>query len=270
MQLCDLGHLDRAVLLFGGPYSNVDAVTALIDRAKGLGIDPSHMISTGDTVAYCAAPNETCALIRSLGIPTVAGNCEQQLAAGAVDCGCGFETGTACDLLSVGWFGFASSVIQDDHKTWMASCPDLITFTHCGKRVAVLHGGLSDVSKFIWSTSPTETFMTEIDLIRDAVGDVDIVISGHSGIAFERYVNGVHWINAGVIGMPQNDGRQTTQFAVLDQAQLRFHELSYDAAQAASRMQKHGLTQGYHQSLLTGYWPSEDVLPRDLRGRAKG
>ena len=59
-------------------------------------------------------------------------------------------------------------------------------------------------------------------------------------------------------------------FAVLDQAQLRFHELSYDAAQAASRMQKHGLTQGYHQSLLTGYWPSEDVVPRDLRGRAKG
>lgn len=35
-----------------------------------------------------------------MALPLIAGSCEENLAAGALDCGCGFEEGTACDLLS--------------------------------------------------------------------------------------------------------------------------------------------------------------------------
>ena len=50
--------------MFGGPYSNVRAVTALRARAAELGIQASRTICTGDVVAYCAEPEETVALIR--------------------------------------------------------------------------------------------------------------------------------------------------------------------------------------------------------------
>ena len=39
----------------------------------------------------------------------------------------------------------------------------------------------------------------------------------------------------------------------------------YDAQGAADDMAQAGLPQGYRDGLLSGYWPSEDVLPADLR-----
>lgn len=265
-----LGSIDKDILFFGGPYSNVDALEALLGRAEDHGIIPAQMISTGDTVAYCGAPNETCQLIRAQGIVTVAGNCERQLAEGALDCGCGFDEGSACDILSVGWFGYASQVVNNEHKNWMKSCPDIVTFTHQGMQVAVIHGGLSDISKFLWSSSKDDEFSQEIELIKAAIGEIDVVVSGHSGITFMRQIEGVLWVNAGVIGMPENDGRPHTRYTILHDGMFRFYDLDYDADLAQQRMMDAGLTQGYHQSLRTGYWPSEDVLPPELRVRAKG
>jgi len=65
--------------------------------------------------------------------------------------------------------------------------------------------------------------------------------------------------------MPPNDGRQATRFAVVQGGAVSTHTLSYDVAAAVSDMRDAGLTQGYHTALDSGYWPSEDVLPLDLR-----
>ena len=90
------------------------------DRA----IPAGRMICTGDVVAYCAQPNETLRVFLERGIPCVAGNCEAQLIENAEDCGCGFEAGTTCDVLSVGWYGYALPRIDADARTWMASLPE--------------------------------------------------------------------------------------------------------------------------------------------------
>ena len=74
------------------------------------------MICTGDIVAYCGAPQRCVAQMRVLGCAVVAGNCEIQLGQGAQECGCGFEAGSACDLLSAGWYGFASQMLNRDDK----------------------------------------------------------------------------------------------------------------------------------------------------------
>ena len=42
-------------------------------------------------------------------------------------------------------------------------------------------------------------------------------------------------------------------------------ELEYDVEGAVADMQQAGLIQGYDKSLVSGVWPSEDVLPQDLR-----
>lgn len=65
--------------------------------------------------------------------------------------------------------------------------------------------------------------------------------------------------------MPEHDGRQETWFAVLRDGVPEVRALAYDAGAAHAAMQAAGLTQGYDQALLSGYWPSEDVLPQDLR-----
>ena len=269
MQVQDLGGLEGPVLLFGGPYSNLQATRALFDWAQEMGFGPRNVICTGDVVAYCANPVETVAEIRKSGCAVVAGNCEQQLAANAMGCGCGFEAGSACDLLSAGWYAHADVHVGADDRAWMAVLPDMVVFTQKGRRFAVIHGGLSDVSRFLWSTSPEAAFAAEVALIRDAIGPVDAVIAGHSGIPFVRQVAGVEWTNAGVIGMPPNDGRPQMHFATLcAEGQVQLREMPYDHRTARAAMEQAGLTQGYHAALETGYWPSEDVLPPVLRRAA--
>lgn len=264
MNLEDLGDLGGPMLIFGGPYSNLQAVEALRARASRLGIGAGNVICTGDVVAYCGDPAATVAAIRDWGCHVVAGNCERQLAAGAMDCGCGFEAGSTCDLLSAGWFAHASAAIDAPARRWMAELPDMITFGHGGLRHAVIHGGLHDVSRFLWPVSPEAELAEEIARITAAAGTVDRVFAGHCGLAFLRRVGGVEWVNAGVIGMPANDGRPETDFAYLD-AEVSLHRLSYDHAGARRAMIDAGLSHGYHDALTRGYWPSEGVLPAALR-----
>ena len=272
MRVQDLGQREGPVLLFGGPYSNLAATRALIDRARLHAVPADHMICTGDIAAYCGEPAETVAEMRQLGCPVVAGNCERQLAENATDCGCGFDEGSACDLLSVGWYSYASRAIGDDDRAWMGRLPDIVTFTHHGRKSAVIHGGVSDISRFIWETSSDAVFAREIACIEAITGKIDRVVAGHSGIAFQRRIGSVDWLNAGVIGMPPNDGAPHTRYALLQNGQAEIRVLSYDHEAAAAGMCKRGLTQGYDAALLSGFWPSEEVLPPELRraDRASG
>mmetsp|Transcript_18238 Transcript_18238/g.28743 ORF Transcript_18238/g.28743 Transcript_18238/m.28743 type:complete len:280 (+) Transcript_18238:1-840(+) len=258
----DLGVLDGPVLVFGGPYSNRQATQAVLAQAAARGAMP---VCTGDVVAYCGAPAQTVAAVRAAGCAVVAGNCEIQLAAAAPDCGCGFADGSACDLLSVGWYGYASARIGDADRVWMGGLPDVISFVHAGARYAVIHGGVSDVARFLWSSTAGAEFESEWDLLEAAIGPVDHVLAGHSGIPFVRDLRRGRWINVGVVGMPAHDGRDVTRFAVLEGGAITVHDLDYDVGGAVADMQAAGLTHGYDRALRSGYWPSEDVLPRDLR-----
>ena len=85
----DLGQLNGPIVLGGGPYSNLQALDALFDRVRALGVGRDRKICTGDVVAYCADAHAVSDRMQDSGIAVVAGNCEKQLAAGAMDCGCG-------------------------------------------------------------------------------------------------------------------------------------------------------------------------------------
>ena len=268
MQVHDLGELDGPLLIFGGPYSNLQATQAVMVEAERRDIAPERMICTGDIVAYCAQPAETVAAIRGLGCPVVAGNCERQLAARAGDCGCGFEVGTLCDRLSAKWYAQAEAAISDEARDWMAALPDMITFTHHGRRHAVIHGGIRDISRFLWPVSHEDELIEEIEIIQSVVGDISCILAGHCGLAFAKRIGSVDWINAGAIGMPPHDGRSETAFATLEAGRATLHRLPYDHEGAQAAMRATGLTQGYHTALGTGYWPSEEVLPPALRRAA--
>jgi len=261
----DIGELSGRVLLYGGAYSNLPAFKALLAWADQNGVEPSHRICTGDIVAYCAEASECIDLFRDRGGHGIKGNCELQLGAGALDCGCGFDAGTTCEALSKGWYPHADLSINPDQRLWMAGLADWLTFRLNNRRYVVLHGSATDISRFLWSVSANIEFRGELDEVRSRLGPIDGVIAGHSGIAFEREVDGVHWINAGAIGMPANDGNPQTQFATLGADGVQFHRLDYDPDPAVRAMVQAGLKQGYETCLTTGFWPSEDVLPEVLR-----
>ena len=227
----DFGHFDAPIVLFGGVYSNLEALEAL---AEVVGDRPA--ISTGDLVAYAAKPAESVKRFRALGWPSIAGNCEKQLAEGAEDCGCGFEDGSACDLLSRGWYPYARTAIGTEDRAWMGDLPDIGTFVQGTRRYAVIHGGATDISRFLWPTSAEADFQVEIDRIEEHVGPVDGVVAGHCGLAFHRMIGPHQWINAGAVGLPPHDARPETRYAVLSEGDVVFHRLAYDAETAQRAM----------------------------------
>ena len=169
----DLGPLDGPVLLFGGPYSNLQATEALRAEAERLGIPPSNVICTGDVVAYCGDPDATIDAIRDWGCAVAMGNCEEALGEGGEDCRCGFEKGSQCDLLSVRWFAHASARVSADQKAWMAALPHPVTFELAGARVAVVHGHSRDISEWVFASTPEAEKRVALDDL-----DADIVVAG--------------------------------------------------------------------------------------------
>lgn len=261
-------NLSGPTLLFGGPYSNLEATEALFAEARRRGIAADHMICTGDLAAYCADPQGVIDRIRGAGIRVVMGNCEESLASRAADCGCGFAEGTACATLSDQWYAYADRHVDAESRAWMGALPRRLDVEIAGRRLAVVHGGVGKIDRFVFASTGT-AIGEEL-----AAAGGDGVIGGHCGLPFTREVAGRLWHNPGVIGMPADDGTPRVWFSVLTptpEGLLIEHEpLDYDHAAAAGKMRAHGLPDGYAKGLSSGLWPSRDVLPpteRDTAGR---
>ena len=78
----DLGGFAEAVLVFGGPYGNLEAMNAVLAEARRLQIPTQRMICTGDVAAYCADPVATIEALRAAGVTTLMCNCEEALGFG--------------------------------------------------------------------------------------------------------------------------------------------------------------------------------------------
>lgn len=265
--LRDLGTRER-LLVFGGPYGNLAALDAFELEADRHGFAPGEVVCTGDTVAYCADPEETLDRIRQWDIPVVAGNVERQLAAEAEDCGCSFPAGTTCDTLSERWYGHLRRHVRPDHVLWMGRLPDLVACEIGGLRVVVAHGAPSDVARFVFASTPWQVKRDEMDAV-----DADVLVAGHCGIPFAHGQDGRLWFNPGAIGFPANDGTPRTWFGVLEAVPAggvagRIVPLDYDARDSRERMLEAGLPRAYADGLVNGRWPGEDVLPDAERARA--
>lgn len=247
------------MLLFGGPYSNYAATAAMQRRAEALGIPPERIVCSGDVVAYCGEPCETLDLIRDWGIHLVMGNCEESLAFGEADCGCGFDPGSACSLLAVAWYAYANRRVTADQRRWMRELPRSIDFSLSDTRCRIVHGSLCSINEFVFASSDQAA---RLEQIRAAA--IDVVIGGHAGIPFGQRLQERYWLNTGVIGMPANDGGNHGWYLVLEARgqglEASWHQLDYDFATSSASTVAAGMG-AYGQALVDGLWPSVDILP---------
>jgi pyruvate-formate lyase-activating enzyme/predicted phosphodiesterase len=261
---------DGAVLVFGGPYSNLEATLAVLAEARRRAIPRERILCTGDIVAYGADAVATTAAVREAGIWALMGNCEESLAAGAEDCGCGYAEGSACDRLASEWYAHAHRTLDAESRRWMGGLPRRLALEIGGRRLAAIHGGVRQINRFVFASTPEPVKRREIAGLAE-----DGVIAGHSGIPFTELIGAKLWHNAGAIGMPANDGTPRIWFSLLvptdEGLSIEHVALDYDHRSAARKMRAAGLPAGYADALETGRWPSLDVLPpaeRHAAGRA--
>jgi len=149
---------------------------------------------------------------------------------------------------------------------WLASLPRRLDVEIGGRRLAVVHGSVTQINRFVFASNDQ---VIEEEL---SAAGCDGVIGGHCGLPFTREMDGRLWHNAGVIGMPANDGTPRVWFSTItpesDGLVIEHHALDYDHARAAAKMRARSLPEGYAACLETGLWPSCDVLtPTELPRR---
>lgn len=259
-KIVDIGKLSGKVLLFGGVYSNLQALEALIAMAASEGIPPENCICTGDIIGYCAQPEETIQTFKNWNARSILGNVEIQLRDGEEDCGCDFTEGSRCDNFSQQWYPFAQSQLSKDSLNYLKSIPDHITFKFANQNVTVVHGSFFNVSEFIFKSTPWDTKQSNFDATQS-----DIIIAGHSGLPFYHENNDKHWINPGVIGMPANDGTPKVWYAILDASvnpfKVQFHQLDYDHKLTNTLMLNGLLPESYAKTIKSGIWDNMEILP---------
>ena len=226
-----------------------------------------RMICTGDVVAYGADAAATVDLVRSSGCHVVMGNCEENLASGAADCGCGFPADSTCERLSGAWFAHALRQLEPDARAWMGQLPRQLDLRLAGLRLAVIHGGLQQVNQFIFAS--TAATVKDRQLLS---ANVDGIIAGHCGLPFSQVIGSRLWHNAGVTGLPANDGTPRVWYSLLvpsgDGLSIEHRAVNYDFTQAAKKMRWARLPEEYARALETGLWSSCDVLPwKEIRER---
>lgn len=256
----DLGVLEGKILVFGGVYSNLQALEGLIAIAQDLDIPPSNVICTGDILGYCAQPEECVQQIRQWGIHSIAGNVEIQLRNREDDCGCNFDEGSRCDTFSRKWYPFAQSRLSEDSLLWMEKLPHHLRFQYGGKRAYVFHGAYTNPSEFVFRSTPWDQKLPNFEQAQ-----ADLLLAGHCGLPFHHEQDQHLWLNAGVIGMPANDGTSRVWYMVLDVEQgslvYRHQPFQYAHEQAALLMEQHKLPREYSETLKTGFWDNCEILP---------
>ena len=164
------------MLVFGGPYSNVQALEALKTIAAQLRILPGNIICTGDIVGYCAQPEESVQLVKNWGIQAIQGNVEQNIVRGGDDCGCNFTEGGRCDLFSRTWFPYAVQTLSAESVNWLSTLPLQLSFRYAGKPVTVLHGAATGIADFVFASTPWPEKEKSF-----AATEAEVILAGHAG-----------------------------------------------------------------------------------------
>lgn len=256
----NIGTLSGKVLLFGGVYSNLQALEALKSIAEQQNIAPENCICTGDVVGYCAQPEETVQLLKLWKAKSILGNVEIQLTEGEADCGCDFTEGSRCDGFSKLWYPFAQSKLSKNSIAYLATFPDHITFNYANKKVTVVHGDYFNVSEFVFKSTDWNIKAKTIDATKS-----DVIVAGHCGLPFSHEQDNKLWLNPGVIGMPANDGSPQVWYAILEDinSEMKFthHTLDYNYKLTNSLMKNGLLPEEYARTIVTGIWDNTEILP---------
>lgn len=258
----NLGILDGTILLFGGVYSNLQAIQGIREIAETLNIPNDRVICTGDVVAYCADPEESLREVIDWGIHTIAGNVEIQLRDGLEDCGCNFSTDSRCDIFAKQWYPYAQKKVSDQSLDWMHQLPEFIQFQYGSYRCTVVHGSYFNTSEYVFKSTPWDIKAANFEATQS-----NVIIAGHCGLPFNDVQQDQYWLNPGVIGIPANDGTTRVWYMLLhpSDGKLNFEHRSFefDYEETFARMLETELPISYAKTLTSGLWDNNDILPEE-------
>jgi predicted phosphodiesterase len=255
------------IALFGGVYNNHVALQALIDDARRKGI--GHFYCLGDLGAFGPFPDKVFPILRENRVTVVQGNYDHSIGNDLSDCRCGY-TDPRDNYFAQISYDYTQKNTSTEFKAWQKALPEQIRLKFNSKKLLLCHGSPRMTNEFLWESTTSSHFLAK----QFDDYDADILLTTHTGLHWQRTLeSGKQFINVGVIGRPENDGKTNVWYAILsaeDDVKVEFVPLFYDERRLAEGMASENLPAQFIETILTGWWTTcLEVLPARERVRGK-
>jgi len=257
----------RRVAVFGGVYNNYLALEAAIRDAKRGGAEELYCL--GDLGAFGPHPDRVFPLLHEHCVHCIQGNYDNSIGNGLADCQCGYTDLRDNHFARISYeYTFAHT--SAENRDWMRTLPMQRRIQLGNYRVLMCHGSPRRMNEFLWeSTTPTH-FLDQLARAHET----DVILTTHTGIKWQRELSdGRRFVNVGVLGRPENDGRTNVWYAILDARPaltVEFVPVVYDHERLAREMRDERLPEEFVETVLTGWWTTcLEVLPGKERKRGR-
>lgn len=258
------------IACFGGIYNNYLALEAAIRDARGRGVERRFCL--GDLGAFGPHPDRVFPLLGDHGVECIQGNYDNSIGNDLNDCQCGYTDPRDNHFAQIS-YEYTYENTSPDNRRWMRDLPPELRFESGGLRFLLCHGSPRKTNEFLWeSTTSTHFLNKQADDCQ-----ADVILGTHTGIHWERELShGRRFINVGVLGRPENDGRTNVWYTLIDVDEsgggldVEFVPLEYDHERLAREIREEQLPEEFVETVLTGWWTTcLEVLPGKERRRGR-
>jgi predicted phosphodiesterase len=255
------------VAVFGGVYNNYLALAAALEDVRRRGLDACYCL--GDLGAFGPHPDRVFPLLHEHGVLGIQGNYDNSIGHDLADCQCGYTDPRDNHFARIS-YEYTLAHTSPAHRAWMRQLPGQHRLTLGRYRVLMCHGSPRRLNEFLWeSTTPTHF----LEFLADA-HQADVILATHTGIKWHRRLPGDrHFVNVGVLGRPENDGRTNVWYTLLEarpDLTVEFVPVEYDYQRLAQEMRAEKLPEEFVATVVTGWWTTcLEVLPAKERRRGR-
>src|SRR5262245_5504217 len=255
------------IAVFGGIYSNYPALEAALYDARDRGAEAVYCL--GDLGAFGPHPDRVFPLLREHGVVCIQGNYDNSIGNGLADCQCGYTDPRDNHFARLS-YAYTFAHTSPANRAWMKDLAAQRRLRLGRYRLLLCHGSTRRMNEFLWESTTSTHFLEHLAEAHEA----DVILATHTGIKWHRRLAGDrHFVNAGVLGRPENDGRTNVWYALLEARPdlvVEFVPVQYDYQRLAREMRAEGLPEEFVETVLTGWWTTcLEVLPAKERRRGR-
>jgi predicted phosphodiesterase len=259
--------MHERIAVFGGIYNNYLALEAALHDVRRRGVETVYCL--GDLGAFGPHPDRVFPLLHEHGVLCIQGNYDNSVGNELADCQCGYTDPRDNHFARVS-YAYTLEHTSAANRAWLRELPGQHRLQLGRHRLLLCHGSPRRTNEFLWESTTPDHFLDHLLQSHDA----DVVLGTHTGIKWHRRLTADrHFVNVGVLGRPENDGRTCVWYAMLEATPalaVEFVPVVYDHRRLAGEMRTEGLPEEFVETVLTGWWTTcLEVLPAKERKRGR-